>query len=190
MIYDKFRSEIKNGDVLMYMGNSLLSKLIRFVTKSNYSHAGIAVWWNDRLMVLEAVGKGVILTPMSKNVSHYNGWVDWLTATKPISKPKRLRMVQFAQKELGKEYSKWKLIIFGYILILGKDKDKRDKLRQANKLFCSQYVAQIYNSAGIDLKEGVSDRFTSPKDIAHSDKLAHVRRLKTKNILAGAIQWK
>ena len=171
MMYEKYRNEILNGDILLYAGSGLLSKLIRWVTKSTYSHAGLAVWWNDRLMVLEAIGKGVVLTPMSKSVSHYKGQVDWYTSIKSIPKTKRLNMVQFAQQELGKEYSKWRLLLFGYILILGKDKDRRDELREENSLICSHYVAQVYNYGGVDLAKGVSDSFTSPRDIADSPEL-------------------
>lgn len=178
MNYKLYRDRIKDGDILLYKGKSLLSKIIRLLTKSEYSHAGIAVWWNDRLMVLEAVGKGVILTPMSKNLKHYKGTVHWFTSKKAIPYTKRLNMVQFAQQELGKEYSKWKLIVFGYKLLFGKDRDKKDKFRKTNSLVCSHYVAQIYNYGGLDLTEGVSDAFTLPEDIAKSDKLTYKSILK------------
>jgi len=178
MNYHYLRYDIKDGDVLLYKGKGLLSKAIRLLTKSEYSHAGVAVWWHYRLMVLEAVGKGVVLTPMSKNLKHYKGTVHWFTSKKFISQPKRLRMIDFAQQELGKKYSKWKLVILGYILVFGKNRDKRDKLRKENSLVCSHYVAQIYNSSGIDLKENVSDAFTLPEDIAKSDKLVYKHSLK------------
>lgn len=180
MNYYAFRNQINDGDVLLYKGTSLLSKIICFFTKSEYSHAGIAVWWNNRLMVLEAVGKGVILTPMSKNLKHYKGTVHWFTSKKNISYTKRLNMVRFAQQELGKEYSKWRLVVLGYMLILRKSRDERDKFREENTLVCSHYVAQIYNYGGEDLKEGVSDAFTLPDDISKSNKLVYKFILKHK----------
>lgn len=178
MFYYAFRDKIKDGDILLYKGKGLLSKAIRLLTKSEYSHAGIAVWWNYRLMVLEAVGKGVVLTPMSKNLEHYKGSVHWFTSIKHIPQTKRLKMVDFAQQELGKEYSKWSLIVLGYILIFGKDRNKKDKFKRANSLICSHYVAQIYNHGGIDLTKNVSDAFTLPEDIAKSNKLIHKFTLK------------
>jgi hypothetical protein len=173
MNYLRVRNKIKDCDILLYRGKSFLSKIIRLLTKSEYSHAGIAVWWNDRLMVLEAVEKGVVLTPMSKNLKYYKGTVYWFTSKKSIPQTKRLNMIRFAQQELGKKYSKWKLIVFGYKILFGKDRDKKDEFRNANSLVCSHYVAQIYNYAGIDLTEDVSDAFTLPEDIAKSDKLIY-----------------
>ena len=73
--YQIIRDTINNADVLMYKGTTLISRIIRKLTKSEYSHAGIVAWWNERLMVLEAVGKGVIVTPISSNISHYKGEV-------------------------------------------------------------------------------------------------------------------
>lgn len=176
--YTYIRDNIKDADILLYEGCGIFSKIICFFTKSKKSHAGIAVWWNWRLMVLEAVGKGVILTPLSKNIDHYKGNVHLFTSKKPIPQYKRLKMVEYAQQELGKKYSKWKLVVFGYKLLFGKDRDKKDKFRRTNSLVCSHYVAQIYNYAGIDLAEGISDSFTLPDDIAKSDKLEYKFALK------------
>jgi hypothetical protein len=50
-----------------------------------------------------------------------------------------------------------------------------------NKLFCSQYVAQIYNSIGLDLKRNREDRFMSPGDIARSRLLERRGEFKIKN---------
>lgn len=61
--YRDVRSAINDGDVLMYLGRNLPSRLIQWATRSRYSHAGLAAWWNGRLMVLETVGKGVVVTP-------------------------------------------------------------------------------------------------------------------------------
>lgn len=178
MNYELYRNQIKDGDILLYKGKSLLSKAIRLLTKSEYSHAGIAIWWKDRLMVLEATGKGVFPIPMSKNLKHYKGIVHCFTSKKYIPQVKRTKMMHFAMEEIGKEYSKWKLVVFGYILIFGKNKDKRDEFRKTNSLVCSHYVAQIYTYSGEDLKKGVSDAFTLPEDIAKSDKLTYKHTLK------------
>jgi hypothetical protein len=58
---------------------------------------------------------------------------------------------------------------------------ERDRLRRENKLFCSQYVAQIYNSIGLDLKKNREDRFMSPEDIARSPLMEKRGEFKIKN---------
>jgi hypothetical protein len=176
--YDQVRDQIKNGDVFMYKGKGFISSVIRWVTHSPYSHAALAVWWNQRLMVMEAIGQGVIVNPTSRSIRHYRGDVEWFSCKKEISEDDRLRMVKFAQEELGKSYGRWKAILLGIKILFEHDFEKRDRLKREKKLFCSEYVAQIYNSIGLDLKKGRSDRFTKPDDIANSPLLEKRGQLK------------
>ena len=166
--YDDVRPEIMDGDVLLYRGRTLASRIIQWVTGSPYSHAGLAAWWNDRLMVMEAVGKGVVVTTLSANVLSYHGDVEWFTCVEEISQTDRHRMIEFAQLELGKEYARWKAVAFGLRILFQKNRIQRDRLRREQSLFCSHYVAEVYNAVGRDLKKGVSDRFMSPADVASS----------------------
>jgi hypothetical protein len=136
-------------------------------------------------MVLEAVGKGVVETPLSANVRHYHGGVEWFTCVDEISESDRHRMIEFAQQELGKEYARWKAMKFGFRILFQKDKKQRDELRRSRRLFCSHYVAQVYNAVGKDLKKGVSDRFMSPGDVAGSPLLKRAGALRKRYMLPG-----
>jgi hypothetical protein len=176
--YADNRSSIRNGDVLMYRGRTMESRIIQWATHSRYSHAGLAVWWNNRLMVMEAVGKGVIVTPLSNNVSSYRGDVEWFTSVEEIPEDQRMVMVDFAQQELGKEYALWRAVLLGVRLLFKHDLRTRDHLRREGRLFCSHYVAETYNALGRDLKRGVSDRFMSPGDIASSPLLKRIGTLR------------
>ena len=100
--YEDIRSQIKDGDVLMFKGRYLHSSIIRGLTRSFYSHAGIAVWWNRRLMVMEAVERGVRILPLSRKIGSYRGDVEWFCSKKEIPERDRLRMILFAQEELVK----------------------------------------------------------------------------------------
>ena len=165
------RDQIKNGDILLYKGRKTTSRFIQWVIKSDYSHVGIAAWWNDRLMVLEAVEKGVIATPLSANIKGYAGDIELFTSSEEISRKDRIKMIQSAQKELGKEYSTLKMILFGFRVYFNSQFDTDDSYQQSEEYFCSHYVANTYNAVGIDLKEDIGDAFMSPKDIANSPKL-------------------
>ena len=90
-------------------------------------------------------------------------------------------MVIFAQEELGKSYARWKAVLLGLRVLFKRDLSKKDELRMENKLFCSQYVAQIYNSIGLDLKKNREDRFMSPRDIAKSPLLEKRGKFKIRN---------
>ena len=165
------REAIRDGDVLLYEGCTLISWFIKRVTQSRYSHTGIAVWWNERLMVMEAVGRGVIITPLSLNISHYQGHVHWFSSRRKIPAADRKRMIIFAQEELGKKYARFRAFWVGVKLLLRWKREERDELRHEQKLFCSSYVAQIYNAIDIDLVPGISDLHTTPEDIARSPEL-------------------
>jgi len=179
--YEEVRLQIKNGDVIMYKGKKFFPRLIRWLTGYPYSHAGIAVWWNQRLMVMEAVMRGVTISPLSRNIYQHKGNVEWFKCKKEISEEDRLRMVIFAQEELGKSYARWKTMLFGLKVLFKRDLSKKDELRMEDKLFCSQYVAQIYNSIGLDLKKNREDRFMSPGDIASSPLLEKRGEFKVTN---------
>ena len=174
--YEQSRSEIKSGDVLMYQGHTLPSRIIQWATRSRYSHAGLAAWWNNRLMVMQAVGKGVVVTPISQSIRSYHGRVEWFTSAEDIPDAQRLhlQMIEFAQRELGKEYALWRTLFLGVRVLLQRDRASKDKLRREERLFCSHYVAETYSAIGRDLKKGVSDRFMSPSDIAASPLLKRI----------------
>jgi len=179
--YEEVRLQIKNGDVFMYTGKKIHSRLVSWLTRSPYSHAGIAVWWNERLMVMEAVMRGVRIAPLSRNIYQHKGNVEWFSSKKEISDEDRLRMVIFTQEELGKSYARWKTALFGLKILLNRNLSRKDQLRMENKLFCSQYVAQIYNSIGLDLKKNREDRFMSPGDVARSPLLEKRGEFKIRN---------
>lgn len=179
--YGEYRSLIKNGDVLLYRGTGLTSNLIQKISGSPYSHVGIAAWWNDRLMVLEAVGKGVVASTLSDNLQRYHGGVDYFWCKENIAEDKRITMVQFAQAQLGKEYNRLQVLVSGISAALGlslKDEEGRFK-HAAGKYFCSEYVADIYHQANLDLAMDMKSKKTSPDAIAQSP------MLKLKGILKG-----
>lgn len=177
--YEDFRNEMKDGDVLLFRGTGPMSALIRWKTRSPYSHAGIVAWWNDRLMVLEAVGKGVIARPISYNLKKYHGDIDYFRSTEELDEKTRRRMVSFAQKQLGKEYNMKQLIKFAFKLLFGLKLKQSDDPRSVSRYFCSHYVADIYARHGYDLARKRSDRYTSPELLANSDKLEFVGTLKS-----------
>jgi len=167
--YTDVRQDIKQGDILLYKGRTFVSWAIKFFTRSEYSHAGIAVKWNDRLMVMEAIRKGVIVNPLRRSLKRYKGSVEWWSCKEEINDGDRHKMIIFAQKELGKDFAFWLLFCFAFaISFFIRDLNKRVAFRREKKLFCSLYVAEIYSQAGKDLRKDLSDRFTSPGDIANS----------------------
>lgn len=178
--YKNCRCGMRNGDILLFKGTGISSKIIQVRTGSPYSHAGILSWWNKRLMVLEAVGTGVRAVPLSRNVRKYHGGVDYFRTTYDIDDATRLEMVTFAQKQLGKEYAKSDVYKYAAMNFFGIPFSQDDSVSKgpAGKYFCSQYVAEMYTRHGYDLQMNLSDLHTSPKVIAESDKMEYIGTLK------------
>ena len=174
--YLEVRREIKDGDILLYKGRGLfrsgfIPTLVQWVTRSSYSHAGLAVWWNDRLMVIEAIGNGVIVNPVSLSLERYHAKVEWFSYKGEMTDEKHREMILYAQKQLGKSYAVW--LAFGFMIkmLFGAKMDRSDRFKEEPSFYCSQFVAQVYRKVGLDLKKERSDRYMSPDDIAKSSLL-------------------
>jgi hypothetical protein len=171
--YAEVRENIKDGDIVLFRGKSLLSRIIYLFTRSPYSHAGIVAWWDQRLMVLEAVGAGVIASRLSIVVKKYDGNAELWTAN--ADDIDRAEIVAAAKVMLGKRYSKWKLLGNLRVVLFGpRQGDETDPDIPPEEYVCSEYVSRAWRAGGVDLKKGASDRFTKPVDIASSPAIRKV----------------
>lgn len=55
MDYEDFRKKAKTGDVLGVKGDKLFGKLIKWITKEEYTHVALLVWHGNGLWVYEFV---------------------------------------------------------------------------------------------------------------------------------------
>jgi hypothetical protein len=155
--YAGIRREIRDGDILLFRGKSWLSRIICRVTGSPYSHAAIVAWWNDRLMVLEAVGKGIVASRMSVVVSQYPGKVELWTTDQDLA---RTEVIRAAQRLLGKRYSPYKLIRNLERLVFGRPRhDEADPEAPPDDFFCSEFVSRVWRAGGVDLVNGAPDLY-------------------------------
>jgi hypothetical protein len=170
--YAEARSQIKTGDVLMFQGTQLISYLIRWGSRSRYSHAGLAVWWTDRLFVIHSILHGVQLQPVSVAVDAYDGQVDWY-GVKPELQGRldRDRLLAEAQQDLAIPYSKKGVVLLALRMLLGRYRGTPDPKAAPPALFCSEYVSRCYRVAGVDLYKAATDAFTTPGHIARSKSL-------------------
>lgn len=177
--YEDARGDIRDGDIILFRGESSVSQIIRAITRSSYSHAGLATWWNKRLMVLEAAGTGVVARPLSRVVSHYNGKLELWTTDEALDREK---VIESAKLELGKEYALWGLARILRSILIGVGKQP-DPWSPPEKFVCSQYVSYAWRAGGIDLAQGAADEFTTPEHIAKAPQLRQVGRLSVEGLL-------
>ncbi len=171
--YGQIRGQVADGDVFLFRGRYLISKLFEKVDFSYYSHAALAVWWGDRLMILQAEGPGIQAIPMSVAVATYPGRVDWyrLRRDELQDLEKKLAAVLVeAKSDLGLAYGFGDLLrnIWHWIA-----KVKLADPVYPRAMFCSEYVERCFRQGGINLT-GKPDITTFPKDIAASPSLAYM----------------
>jgi hypothetical protein len=171
--YGAIRSQIRTGDVLLFRGESPLSRFIRWGSKSVYSHAAMAAWWGPRLVLFQAVGQGVQVVPISAEVDEYDGQVDWFTlAPKYEAMLDREKVVDFAITELAKPYGHAAVVELIVRMAFHQFRGTTDPKAHPSSLFCSEYVSRCYREAGLKLRPDEADAFTSPGDLATSGYLA------------------
>lgn len=174
LTYAEVREQIRDGDVLCFQGRAGLSRFIMKVSGGQFSHAGIAFWWADRLMVLQVeLMPGVQALPVSRAVGLYPGRVEWYSLKDEHRADERLvRLRHEALRALGDGYSVSGLFLVGMHYLFGTPLPRPDK--KQHEYVCSEYVAHCFSRAGLDLDPDKDDNATTPMDLALSQLL--VRR--------------
>jgi len=171
--YKAVRDRVEDGDIFLFRGQYLISKLFEKVDFSYYSHAALAAWWGGRLMILQAEGPGIQAIPMSVAVGTYPGRADWYKLRKdsfPDADRRLAAVFTEAKSDLGLAYG------FGDLLRNIWHWIARVKLTDPHlprAMFCSEYVERCFREGGMSLTEK-PDITTFPKDIAASPHLEYM----------------
>lgn len=175
LLYSDVRDQIRTGDILLFQGTSLLSRVIRWGSRSVYSHAGFAAWWDQRLLVFQASSRGAEVLPASSAVDAYDGQVDWysLRAEHRLPKEAAEQLITHAVTLLGRSYSSAGLVDLMWRMARGQFRGRPDPKACPDTLFCSQYVSYCFRMVGPDLVTDADDGSTSPADLSRSPLLEH-----------------
>jgi hypothetical protein len=176
--YREVRPLIKSGDVFLYRGRGFLKPIVglippatKWFTESPYTHAGMAFRWHERMMVIESIGRGVIVEPCSVSFSRNKSDVDWFTYRGELSGATREALIGHAADELGKRFAFWKAFLALLKTKLRLPLKGLDRFQEESRFYCSHFVAHVYNSVGLDLAENSPDEYMTPRGLAESPKL-------------------
>jgi len=156
-------TELKPLDIILIGGDNLIGKIIRKITKCEYSHVGIIIEHLGELYVCEAKAKGFYPTqPIVEWFDTHPGSVKVLRAK--MEMPKKVGYQRLADL-MGKGYEFKNLLFFQLIKeITGKWFGSKDSKR----LICSEAIAWVY-------KEYFKKPYlVTPKIILNSDKFREV----------------
>ncbi|RMG10831.1 MAG: hypothetical protein D6728_09905 [Cyanobacteria bacterium J055] len=180
--YERYRPQIKTGDVIAFSGNEGLSKLIRWATGSMFSHVGIVLNSNlsgelgGSVLIVEStvetrvrdatnsdVIKGVQLHWLSKRILMYDGGVWWVPLKQPLQ-PDGLAKMQSWLRQTNNQR-----VRYDYVQVMGAGLDMFEGLGISNRtslsmLFCSELVTKALQTAGV-VDSALNPSEQTPNDV-------------------------
>jgi uncharacterized protein YycO len=170
--YDQIRPQIQSGDLLFCSGNYLVSKAIKKVTNSPWSHVGIIFVAKsiDRVLLLESVEDvGVRLAPLSKYLEDYENGKPYdglITIARPANVDDDLvaQVAKFGLDQLTLPYNKEEIaeILARVTLGIGH--------KTGDGYICSELVYACFKSADYVFHD--TDGFVTPEDVWTDDKVS------------------
>lgn len=180
--YESLRKKIKTGDVILFSGKSGFSAGIKWMTKSHWSHVGMAIrlpdwdtvllWESTTLNDIQDVEsglekKGVQLVPLSLRIANYRGDVavrHLLDVEFTIAMIASLKELRTELKNRPYEQDKVELVKSVYEGPWGTNQE------DLSSLFCSELVAEAYQRLGLLPLEVPSNEYT-PKDFSKAGRI-------------------
>lgn len=191
--YDVARQMVQSGDLLLCSGRNLISWLIRWLTRSDWSHVAIVVRLPgiDRVMVLESVMLGgVRAVPLSSFVHHQSNPKNPYFGRLIIARHggvssglmgNKLGFYRTGLDLFGREYDfREALAIFIRLILYAprfSNLNRRTIGPRNNKYICSEYVDECYQALGISIPND-GDGFIAPVHFAADPNVNIVARLK------------
>ncbi|MCE5268300.1 MAG: hypothetical protein LLG00_10490 [Planctomycetaceae bacterium] len=171
--YSLARHEIRDGDLLLFRPRDWYTRLIAVAGRSEYVHAAMAAWWNQRLMNVEMTSGGGRAQLLSNIVERWPGAIDVYRANATHRRFSREAAVRAMIGITGKKYGWWNLLraACGHLplvrLLLSPDCNDTENTPRCPP-FCSEAVAMACRRAGVDPVPNLPDRLTEPADLSRS----------------------
>lgn len=169
-------SRIRDGDLLLFRGRGIVSRLIGVAGRSEYTHAARAIWWGGMLFCCEVRElKGGRAVTLESQVRKYPGVID-VFETNPDERWQeydRAGALRIMRRLAGCDYGYLGVIKAAlrhlpvWRFLVRPDTD--DRTVASRPPFCSQAVAMADRVGGqVDPVPHLADRVTEPADLARS----------------------
>jgi hypothetical protein len=171
--YDDIRKSLKTGDIVLFSGKGGISSLIKWFTKSQWSHVGMVIrstewdslllWESTTLSKLKDIEsdtarQGVQLVLLSERIYNYDGEIGIRRLiTEKVIKTQPLMDLR---KELkGRPYEQNKIELFksAYDGAWGENEE------DLSSIFCSEAIAEAFQRWGF-LPESIPSNEYTPAD--------------------------
>ena len=168
--------QIKDGALLLFRGHGAIARLIAVAGRSDYTHAGRAVWWGNDLFCCEVRElKGGRAVTLASQVVKHPGLID-VFEVNPSARWRefdRRGAVRYIRRLAGCDYGYrgvW-LAALRHLPVwrLWMRADGDDRRVADQPPFCSQACAMADRiGGGVDPVPHLADRLTEPADLARS----------------------
>ncbi len=180
--YKEIRDELNTGDIVLFSGKGNISAGIKWATFSRWSHVGmvlklpeydfLALWESTTLSGIADLDtgmprKGVQLVPLSERVANYQGDIAIRQLVGVVFDREEIEILMKLRREVsGRPYEQnmIELIKSAYDGPFGKNQE------DLSSLFCSELVAEAYQSLGLLGPSKPSNEYT-PADFSMKKKL-------------------
>ncbi len=164
---------VKAGDIIAFSGNSPISKLIKYITRSHISHVGIVVetpfapFVESYKQIVEATSSGVSMSPLKtrilKTIRDTEVEPIWLLPLeKKLKYSESKSLNKFLAKQLGKQ--------FDYVQSIQTAFDNYDPnpftyaVENLNEFFCAELVAAALEESKVITNINASE--VTPADLS------------------------
>ena len=156
------KNNVQIGDIVLYKGKNIFSRLISFFTRSKYTHVSMII---SEKYIIEAnwyKKSSIVEFKFDPKKMEIYRLENGLNCQQQIS------IVQHSYDFLNKYYDYGQLI--GYIIEFFKGKTKHNPFNSNTRLICSELVDKAYLTINIDLVDYREEGNVTPADIANSIK--------------------
>lgn len=156
---------MRNGDILLFRGRGLMSKIIQWGTRSPYSHVAICVN-ADMNLLIEA--QGCVRAQDIRKITNYDVFRVKKRYTYKLDK-----VISFLVSKLNEKYDYAGVIFLG-IMKLFRLKKMANKWQKDRDYFCSELAYKAFKNGDLQIVDKEDAGVVSPADIANSDVICKI----------------
>jgi hypothetical protein len=148
------------GDVVFFRkDSSFISRMIAFMTKSDYSHVGIIVAYDELTRMATIIESDRFVNTRINRLELDEKHVVYTTGDKP--KEQVDRILKFANQALGVKYDYLQILgLFLSLLFKGER-----YFNSANRFICSELIDIAYYKAGVERLTDINIGNISPQEL-------------------------
>lgn len=171
---DSLANTIRSGDIVCVRNESIIGKIIRWVTESNINH--VALYIGNGLIIESTLGYGVRIAPLSIYTNN-NGCE--ISICRSVQKYNIQDVVRYSYNFYGAKYDLISQIgIFARFMVQKIGLQKMITFFGRNKInhdgfWCSEFLGLIFLSVNIKFND-IDISYLSPADIYNSLAVEHI----------------